>query len=289
MTERDCLAALREAAAELGESPTKTQYEALGLTPASGTIIRVCGGWNAAKEQAGLATNPSRGSRVGSKPSGLDISDEEWAAMSVDQRWHYRHVETNRERTLDRRQRLRAWLHIHKSSLGCSQCDEDDPACLDFHHVRGEKELAVNKMVVQGYSAEAIHAEIEKCEILCANCHRATHQHDSDRSGLIESLSGDVRTLSPTDLREMLPPLDKRESFRVWTSLHRSGAGCRRCSTDEAVSLDYHHPGEKSATVSRLISDGCDWQTLRDEIEKCVVLCANCHRKEHYRLPAPLD
>lgn len=39
-------------------------------------------------------------------------------------------------------------------------------ACLDFHHVRGEKEMAVDKMVVYGYCAADIHGEIEKCEVL---------------------------------------------------------------------------------------------------------------------------
>ncbi len=43
-TEDECLEALLEAADRLGESPTKAQYEELGLTPASATIIRTCGG-----------------------------------------------------------------------------------------------------------------------------------------------------------------------------------------------------------------------------------------------------
>jgi hypothetical protein len=104
-TPEECLDALREAARRLGESPTKAQYEALGLQPASATIIRTVGGWNRAKEQAGLATAPSTGTRVGEKPDTLDVSDEEWEAMSVDQRWHYRNVEWNTRRTLDRRVR----------------------------------------------------------------------------------------------------------------------------------------------------------------------------------------
>jgi hypothetical protein len=63
-TEADCIDALREAAKELGESPTKAAYEDLGLTPASGTIQRVMGGWNEAKAAAGLETNTSTGARV---------------------------------------------------------------------------------------------------------------------------------------------------------------------------------------------------------------------------------
>ncbi|WP_394295529.1 homing endonuclease associated repeat-containing protein [Natrialba chahannaoensis] len=59
-TEDECIEALREAAERLGESPTKAQYEEIGLTPASATIIRTCGGWNDAKERAGLERPSSK-------------------------------------------------------------------------------------------------------------------------------------------------------------------------------------------------------------------------------------
>jgi hypothetical protein len=42
-SEAECLEALQEAADVLGESPTKQQYEELGLTPAASTILRVIG------------------------------------------------------------------------------------------------------------------------------------------------------------------------------------------------------------------------------------------------------
>jgi len=99
-TEDDCIAALREAAERLGESPTKAQYEALGLTPASATIQRVMGGWNDGKKAAGLATNASTGSRVEPKPDGVDLPEHlAWDELSQDQRWHYRNREWNRKRT----------------------------------------------------------------------------------------------------------------------------------------------------------------------------------------------
>lgn len=45
--------------------------------------------------------------------------------------------------------------------------------CLDFHHPDPEDKVkAVNKMVLFNYSKEAIRAEIEKCEPLCANSTR---------------------------------------------------------------------------------------------------------------------
>ncbi|ELZ31181.1 hypothetical protein C474_10119 [Halogeometricum pallidum JCM 14848] len=182
----DCRQALRTAANRLDESPSKAQYESLGLTPASATIIRTMGGWNAAKKAAGLETAASRGSRVHSKPDGVDISDDAWAELSVDQRWHYRHREQNATQSLDRRARLRAWIHGIKRDRGCLRCSETDPACLDFHHRDGvEKTASVSTLVSNERSRDAIRAEIRRCDVLCANCHRKEHaDYRFERLGL---------------------------------------------------------------------------------------------------------
>jgi len=63
-SEAECLETLREAADRLGESPTKAEYEDLGLTPASATIIRVEHGADA--EPASAA--PFLGQRVQANP-----------------------------------------------------------------------------------------------------------------------------------------------------------------------------------------------------------------------------
>jgi len=174
----DCIRSLREAADRLDGSPTKAAYEELGLTPASATIQRVLGGWDEAKEVAGLATNASTGTRVDPKPDDVSLPDGfDWAQLSQDQRWHYRNRAWNRERTLNRRARHRAWVYEQKrQSDGCTRCAEADPACLDYHHRDGTtKEMTICEMVTHGYSKEKLRAEMEKCELLCANCHRKEH------------------------------------------------------------------------------------------------------------------
>lgn len=56
---------------------------------------------------------------------------------------------------------------------GCVDCGYKEHAeALDFDHVVGEKEFGVLQGVRQGFSWDRIMAEVAKCEIVCANCHR---------------------------------------------------------------------------------------------------------------------
>lgn len=65
--------------------------------------------------------------------------------------------------------------------------------------------------------------------------------------------------------------------------------GCRFCGEKEPCALDLHHlDGEqKDLSVSRLY--GGSRSRLKAEVRKCVVLCANCHRKHHAGVPGYLD
>lgn len=58
-----------------------------------------------------------------------------------------------------------------KIEAGCAVCGfNDHPAALDFNHVRGEK--LFNISMDPKRAKHLIEAEMAKCEILCANCHR---------------------------------------------------------------------------------------------------------------------
>lgn len=48
--------------------------------------------------------------------------------------------------------------------------------------------------------------------------------------------------------------------------------------------LDFDHVrGEKIENLSRLVYKTCDMALIKDEIRKCDIVCANCHRERTYR------
>ena len=56
----------------------------------------------------------------------------------------------------------------------CVDCGEDDPIVLEFDH-RGDKLFTVSEVLHWHVRWEVIAAEIAKCDVRCANCHRRRH------------------------------------------------------------------------------------------------------------------
>jgi len=89
--------------------------------------------------------------------------------------WHVRKYKHYQKRK-DRVESLGIWIREYKEKLVCIKCSENNPVCLDFHHVDSSiKEGNISNMVHSGYSVKNIIKEVEKCIILCANCHRKIH------------------------------------------------------------------------------------------------------------------
>ncbi len=84
--------------------------------------------------------------------------------------------ETYARKMVERRKSIRHQFSQLKSTLCCKTCPENHPATLDFHHRDPtEKTICVADAVSYGWGMESILAEIEKCDVLCSNCHRKSH------------------------------------------------------------------------------------------------------------------
>lgn len=89
-----------------------------------------------------------------------------------------KHYISNRKKYIDkasvRNKTFQLWFRKFKTTLKCNRCEENHPSCLQFHHTSNDKEECVSRLVAKGCMSKIL-TEIQKCEVLCANCHFKEH------------------------------------------------------------------------------------------------------------------
>lgn len=64
------------------------------------------------------------------------------------------------------------------------------------------------------------------------------------------------------------------------------GSKCELCGLEgEMIEVyDFHHmnPKEKTLGIAQMMKNCTSWETICNELRKCVLLCSNCHRKVEY-------
>ena len=108
------------------------------------------------------------------------------------------HYLANRQRYVDQarmqKQRLMrertAYLFEYFKAHPCSDCAETDPMVLEFDHLRDKRFNIGSALPYRNW--ESILAEIEKCEVVCANCHRrrTANRIGSVRAILVHGIDG---------------------------------------------------------------------------------------------------
>ena len=144
----------------------------------------------------------------------------------------------------------------------CQECGEDRPWLLSFHHKdQNEKEFIIAKK--KSYRWSIIEKEILKCDLLCERCHREIHEK---------------RTLN-----------DRRHKGKIILLNFKNIFKCETCQYNKSMNaLDFHHiiqqnkKYEISDLIMKIKSVGELEKELQIEINKCKVLCANCHKELHF-------
>jgi hypothetical protein len=78
-----------------------------------------------------------------------------------------------------------------------------------------------------------------------------------------------------------------KSSKRKAIDKYKRSKGCciDGCNEKEPCSLDLHHiQKNKEKGISQLICDGASWRKILLEVKKCIVVCANHHRKIHHNI-----
>lgn len=63
-------------------------------------------------------------------------------------------------------------------------------------------------------------------------------------------------------------------------------SGCANCGDKRYQVLVFHHvdPSVKLGVLNAMAAQNASWERIEEEVAKCVVLCSNCHRMEHWRI-----
>ena len=115
----------------------------------------------------------------------------------------------------------------------------------------------------------------------CATCGLEKDREDFPSTGFIKLKDGSKTKLIKPDCK---PCHNKKVSEHFFEMLNEIGLEfkCRRCGYDKCRSaLDLHHtdPNEKDFTIGSRRS--VNIETLKTEINKCIVLCKICHCELH--------
>ena len=88
-----------------------------------------------------------------------------------------------------------------------------------------------------------------------------------------------------TDKQNLYKNQIQRWIRRKKEAIEYMGGCCANCGYSRHYgALEFHHkdPNQKDFDWSKLRLKS--WDKICEELDKCEVLCANCHREEHHRL-----
>jgi len=168
-----------------------------------------------------------------------------------------------------RQQRNKDYVNSYFKTHPCSICGETITVCLNFHHIKDKKDT-ISGMVSKGHSIERIEKEIQKCIVLCRNCHNKIHANERDQIKIDITATG--RNIQKVRARKR-----KQEYMANYKKDHPCS-----CGESDPRCLVFHHenPKDKEYKMAGLCNGS--WDNIKSEIKKCTVMCANCHMLFHY-------
>ena len=158
-------------------------------------------------------------------------------------------------------------LAIKYKGNKCSCCGYNkNYSALSFHHLDpNEKDFSFSS--IRSITLKENHIkELNKCILLCENCHQEEHHRINQ---LIENPS--KQTVKGRKIRDQLIQLKDGK--------------CEICNYDKCnSSLTFHHINDfnKLFEIDNRVCNGYKYERLLEEVNKCQLLCHNCHMELHH-------
>lgn len=161
--------------------------------------------------------------------------------------------------------KMAKWLKLIELHGGiCLDCGEsllDKPWIAQFHHDNVKNgEIGA----LSGCSFQRMEDEAKLCKLVCENCHRKLHENiDNGKKSNIN---------------------------KIMFLEYKNTKVCIKCGyADNYKSLDFHHIDSKKYEIADLVTRSNYFITnnieeIKTELDKCIVLCANCHRTVHFNV-----
>ncbi len=180
-------------------------------------------------------------------------------AKAIKDRYKVKNKKKIAQRSRQRKKEYKA-AAIRYLGEKCCRCNLVDE-CLDvycFHHKDPKlKEFTISS---RGAKLETIKSELDKCTLLCVNCHRKTHC---------------------TEANNKFARYRKRRKEKAVLMFNNKCLDCKL--VDNPCIYDFHHPDFREKDFS--FRDNRSWEVTEKELKKCVMLCANCHKRRHANKP----
>lgn len=149
-------------------------------------------------------------------------------------------------------------------SMPCADCGQTfHPVCMDFDHLDGY-DKKYNIGMLRAYKNEIFIEELNKTELICSNCHRI-------RTKLRIFIKNNGNNESP-HTKKLKQWVDDLKKDKICTDCNKEFISC---------AMDWDHVrGNKLFNISSLRQKISikNKNIILQEIEKCELVCSNCHR-----------
>ncbi len=97
---------------------------------------------------------------------------------------------------------------------------------------------------------------------------------------VIEKVAPAIKMVLEKKVKVIIPKISKQEIKKQAVAI--KGGKCCRCGYNKCINaLEFHHidPAKKTVSISKLTR--LDNEAIQ-ELDKCILVCSNCHREIHY-------
>ena len=173
-----------------------------------------------------------------------------------------KNLQKARQKNNERRKERIEWFQKLKINKPCKDCGLIyEPYCMDYDHLNN-KLKNVSRMVLQNTPKNIILQEIEKCDLVCCLCHN-------------------IRTKNRLDEKFKNKKYKKNILRNIEIINKLKSVPCAFCHVQRDLcnmQFDHIDQNNKYKNICQLKSFKVD--ILKNEIKKCRVICALCHRKK---------